>query len=253
MSGDTFIRNKAFHEEFPLVHQVLHTIPDVTKENYQLAVFISSLCLRSCNYEIEQAVVKVRMYFDWRKKTYGDYADQTIDFPLQEHIDTNCFVLLPGRTNTGELIIYYRSRLHAAWRYSAQALFKLLHCLIIMSCKAECELLTSSYVIITDYDQAHIFNYDFNINHGMQEMLTSMPIKISTIIMYRSGFWRKSVFLFLGRKDLLMPNIKFAENYEDLLKVLDIQKNLVPVCLGGQLECDFNIIIRDFVKFNVQF
>lgn len=242
------------NKEHEAAQNLFPLIPDVVKENPQLALFICLAALRSKDYDLVTAGEFVVSYFQWRIKVFGHLGEASLE-NNKEHMESCFLTVLPEFTDQGQAIIYYRPRLHLAVRFSALSALQVFHYLVLSYYRTHPSTQKAGFIMFVNLEGFGLLNVDLKLPALFSKFVMNIfPMKLSAVylirppVLFRLFFPLRSLLISSSLENVLV----LVEKDEQLQKNNKLSDKILPFEIGGSRVYDYDQATRLLLEGNIK-
>ena len=241
-------------EEKEQVKKLCEFLHDSFQENPRLVTFIATACLRFRHHDYAKAADRLKKYLKWRRQTFGDLADQTLDGndKLLSQITQSTFTRLsPERLPNGEALLFVNMQAHDPSEFSAEDTINCWHFLVLDAMMQDANLARNGFIVVNDMTGASLSNMDMRFPALIASTVAdAMPVRVRNLIVMNPPMVIR--FALAITKPLLSSKlskrINIVNDKEELLEHLRSPMHLLPDALGGELSIDASLSTVETLK-----
>jgi len=230
-------------EEAALIEEISANFPDELQENSRLVKFMAACSLRNRYYDMESSLKRLGKYLQWRKQTFGDYKDQTIEDNklLSEQVRAGLVYVSPTHMPSGAALVFIRMRHHDPKEFDHHATLRYWHYMIMTSLIKDPTLAVRGFVFVNNSEGASMANTDIQVPRVISSALTKcMPIRVNSVNLVNPPWVFRLIIpvfkaLFPAK---LAERINVTLDVNELPTMLSVPQEVLPTELGGQVEVD---------------
>lgn len=230
-------------EEGRLAQELIDAFPTAVEENARMVRFMALCCLRNRGYDMASARKRLGKYLEWRKETFGNLLDQTVEDneTLRSQIHSGMVYICPDRTPEGAAIMFVRMRRHDPSTYDSLATVRCWHYMVLTALMQDPGLASNGFLIVNNFEGATTANLDISVPRAISSALNKcMPIRVVSINAVNPPWILRMVIPVV--KSLL--SAKLAErlnvvlDHAELPGLLSIPQEILPTELDGEVDVD---------------
>lgn len=230
-------------EEDVLTNQLVAEFSEAVGENVRMVRFMAQCCLRNRNYDMESARKRLGNYLAWRKETFGDLSDQSVekDENLHAQIMTGMMYICPTRLSTGSGVLFARMRIHDPTKYNAHATIKFWHYIVLSALTLYPTLASAGFTLVNNFEGASMANLDIGVPRAISSALNKcMPIRMNSLNMVNPPWVIRMVVPMVKSiiSAKLAQRLNVVLDAAELPGLLGIDQKDLPIELGGELDVD---------------
>jgi len=229
-------------EETALIEEISAKFPDELRENEKLVKFMAACSLRNRYYDTESSLKRLGKYLQWRKQTFGDYKDQTIEDNqlLREQVGAGLIYLSPTHMPNGAALVFIRMRHHNPKEFDHHATLRYWHYMILCSLIKDPSLAVHGFVFVNNSEGATMANTDIQVPRVISSALTKcMPIRVNSVnLVNPPWFFRLIIPVFKALFPAKLAERINVAQIDELPALLSVPQEVLPTELGGQVEVD---------------
>lgn len=240
-----------------LIEILCSNYSEATKENESLMKFLSLIFLKFRNYDLNSASERLGNYLNWRRQTFNNLNEQTIEnnLHLKKQIKSLFLTILPEYLPTGEAIVYLELKRHNTEVFTAEDTIKTWHYHIMCALKKDPDLARRGFYMTGNMTSISYSNLDIRVPHAIAHALSDcMPVRVCQFFVINPPYIAQLIIpvvrMLLSTK--LSQRLNIITDISSLHNDFHVPLTCLPEILGGTITPDMHIeVIEQMIAQNI--